>query len=32
MPSDEEFSEVRPGFNPNGDKRMISIDILAKFT
>jgi len=30
--TEEEFSEVRPGFNPNGDKRMVSIDILANFT
>jgi len=32
MPTDEVFTEVKPGFNPNGDKRMVSIDILAKFT
>ena len=31
-PTDIEFNEVRPGFNPNGDKRMVSIDILANFT
>jgi hypothetical protein len=31
-PTDDVFTEVRPGFNPNGDKRMISIDILANFT
>ena len=30
-PTDIEFNEVRPGFNPNGDKRMVSIDIIAKF-
>jgi len=30
--TDEEFVEMKPGFNPNGDKRMVSIDILAKFT
>jgi hypothetical protein len=30
-PTNIEFNEVRPGFNPNGDKRMTSIDIIATF-
>jgi predicted DNA-binding transcriptional regulator YafY len=27
----ENFTEMRPNFNPNGDKRMTSIIIIAKF-
>jgi len=30
-PSGENFAEMRPNFNPNGDKSMTSIIIIAKF-
>ena len=30
-PSGENFTEMRPNFNPNGDKSMTSIIIIAKF-
>ena len=30
--TDEVFDEVRTGFNPNGDKRMVSIYIMSQFT
>ena len=30
-PTLEDFNEVRPGYNPNGDKSMTSIIIIAKF-
>ena len=30
-PTGETFNEVRPNFNPNGDKSMTSIIIISKF-
>lgn len=30
-PTGENFTEMRPNFNPNGDKSMTSIIIIAKF-
>jgi predicted DNA-binding transcriptional regulator YafY len=30
-PSNENFTEIRPNFNPNGDKSMNSIIIISKF-
>ena len=30
-PSNETFTQMRPNFNPNGDKSMQSIIIIAKF-
>ncbi len=30
-PTGENFAEMRPNFNPNGDKSMTSIIIIAKF-
>jgi predicted DNA-binding transcriptional regulator YafY len=30
-PSGENFAQMRPNFNPNGDKSMTSIIIIAKF-
>jgi hypothetical protein len=30
-PTGENFTEMRPNFNPNGDKSMISIIICAKY-
>jgi predicted DNA-binding transcriptional regulator YafY len=30
-PSGENFDQMRPNFNPNGDKSMTSIIIIAKF-
>lgn len=30
-PTGETFNEIRPGFNPNGDKSMTSIIIISKF-
>lgn len=30
-PSSENFTEIRPNFNPNGDKSMNSIIIISKF-
>jgi predicted DNA-binding transcriptional regulator YafY len=30
-PSGENFAEMKPNFNPNGDKSMTSIIIIAKF-
>ena len=30
-PSGENFTEMRPNFNPNGDKSMISVIIISKF-
>ena len=30
-PTGENFMQMRPNFNPNGDKSMISIIIIAKF-
>jgi len=30
-PTGENFTEMRPNFNPNGDKSMTSIIILSKF-
>jgi hypothetical protein len=30
--TDEVFDQVRTGFNPNGDKRMVSIYIMSQFT
>jgi predicted DNA-binding transcriptional regulator YafY len=30
-PTGENFTEMRPNFNPNGDKSMKSIIIIAKF-
>jgi hypothetical protein len=31
LPTSEVFSEMRPGFNPNGDKSMVSVEIVANF-
>jgi hypothetical protein len=31
LPTSEVFTEMRPGFNPNGDKSMISVEIVANF-
>lgn len=30
-PTGESFNEVRPNFNPNGDKSMTSVIIISKF-
>lgn len=30
-PTGEKFTEIRPNFNPNGDKSMQSIILIAKF-
>ena len=30
-PTGETFNEMRPNFNPNGDKSMVSIIIISKF-
>ena len=30
-PSGEKFTEMRPNFNPNGDKSMTSVIIISKF-
>jgi predicted DNA-binding transcriptional regulator YafY len=30
-PNGENFTEMRPNFNPNGDKSMISVIIISKF-
>lgn len=30
-PTDENFTEMRPNFNPNGDKSMTSVIIVSKF-
>ena len=30
-PNGENFAEMRPNFNPNGDKSMISVIIISKF-
>ena len=32
LPTNEVFNEVRPGFNPNGDKSMVSIEAIANFS
>jgi len=32
LPTSEVFSEMRPGFNPNGDKSMISVEMVADFS
>lgn len=32
LPTTEVFNEVRPGFNPNGDKSMVSIEVIANFS
>jgi len=32
LPTSEVFDEMRPGFNPNGDKSMVSVEIVANFT
>ena len=32
LPTTETFNEVRPGFNPNGDKSMVSIEAIADFS
>jgi len=31
QPTNEIFNEMRPGYNPNGDKSMISVIINSKF-
>jgi hypothetical protein len=31
LPTSEVFNEMRPGFNPNGDKSMISVEAVANF-
>lgn len=31
LPTSEVFTEMRPGFNPNGDKSMVSVEIVANF-
>jgi hypothetical protein len=31
LPTSEVFNEMRPGFNPNGDKSMISVEAIANF-
>lgn len=31
LPTSETFNEMRPGFNPNGDKSMVSVEIVANF-
>jgi hypothetical protein len=31
LPTSEVFDEMRPGFNPNGDKSMISVEEVANF-
>lgn len=31
LPTSEVFNEMRPGFNPNGDKSMVSVEIVANF-
>jgi hypothetical protein len=31
LPTSEVFTEMRPGFNPNGDKSMISVEVVADF-
>jgi hypothetical protein len=31
LPTSEVYSEMRPGFNPNGDKSMVSVEIVANF-
>jgi predicted DNA-binding transcriptional regulator YafY len=30
-PTGENFTEMRPNFNPNGDKSMLSVIIISKF-
>jgi len=30
-PTGENFTEVRPNFNPNGDKSMINVILIAKY-
>jgi len=32
LPTSEVFTEMRPGFNPNGDKSMVSIEAIANFS
>ena len=32
LPTSDVFDEMRPGFNPNGDKSMVSVEIVANFT
>jgi hypothetical protein len=32
LPTTETFNEVRPGFNPNGDKSMVSIEVIVNFS
>ena len=31
LPTSDVFTEMRPGFNPNGDKSMVSVEIVANF-
>jgi hypothetical protein len=31
LPTSDVFTEIRPGFNPNGDKSMVSVEIVANF-
>jgi len=31
LPTSEVFTEMRPGFNPNGDKSMVSVELVANF-
>lgn len=31
LPTSEVFNEMRPGFNPNGDKSMVSVEAIANF-
>ena len=31
LPTSEVYSEMRPGFNPNGDKSMVSVELVANF-
>ena len=31
LPTSDVFDEMRPGFNPNGDKSMVSVEIVANF-